>query len=141
MIANLFYLTGAFATVLGALHFFFPLLFDFDQAMPREGAPLRPFKLWFIRYATLRSDVRGLIWVMNHWSSFWILTCGLLDLFWTQWLPLSFGPLVCVWLALAWFVRAASQLYMGRRLGDWLILLGFASIGVLHLFVAALRTA
>jgi hypothetical protein len=39
-------------------------------------------------------------------------------------------------MALAWFVRAASQLYLGRRRGDWLILLGFAAVGGLHALLA-----
>jgi hypothetical protein len=80
--------------------------------------------------------VRGIAWVMNHFASFWIATLGLLDLTWTAWLASPFGRLVCAWMALAWFVRAASQLYLGRRRGDWLILLGFAAIGGLHAVLA-----
>ncbi len=48
-LAPLLYVTGLFALVLGGLHFFFPILFDFDGAIPRRGPPLKPFRLGFIR--------------------------------------------------------------------------------------------
>jgi hypothetical protein len=43
------------------------------------------------------------------------------------------GRLVGLWIAGWWFLRAASQLYLGHRRGDWWILLGFAWLGVVHL--------
>ena len=52
------------------------------------------------------------------------------------WLQTDAGRLVVLWIAGWWLLRAASQLYMGRRLGDWVILAFFASLGVLHLIVA-----
>jgi hypothetical protein len=135
VIAPLLYFSGAFTLILGILHFFFPILFDFRGAIPDKGAPLKPFRLWFIRYATQRSDVYGIAWVMNHAASYTLVTVGLLDLFWTLWLHSSFGALVALWIAGWWFVRAASQLYVGRRWGDWLIVAMFAAFGVLHLMV------
>lgn len=133
---NLFYLTGAFALVLGALHFVFPILFDFRGALPEQGPALKPFPLVFTQYQTARQDIRGLIWVMNHAASFALLTVGLIDLMWSLWLPTRYGALIALWIALFWFVRAGSQLYMGKRRGDWLILGGFAALGLLHLLVA-----
>ena len=72
---------------------------------------------------------------MNHAASFAILTVGLLDMFWTQWLRSPYGALVAIWIALFWFLRAGSQLYMGRRRGDWLILGAFAALGVIHILI------
>lgn len=135
LIPNLLYVTGAFALLLGALHFFFPLLFDFRGALSQKGAPLKPFPLVVTQYQTTRQDIRGLIWVMNHAASFTILTMGLLDVTWTVWLRSSFGAWIAVWMAMFWFLRAGSQLYMGKRRGDWLILAGFATIGIIHLLL------
>ncbi len=133
---DLLYITGIFGVALGALHFFFPILFDFSGALPQQGKALKPFRLWFIRYRTMRQDIRGLVWVMNHFVSYNLVAYGIADLFWPIWLPTQFGAAVCLWMAGGWFVRAASQLYMGRRVGDWLILAGFALIGLVHVVVA-----
>jgi predicted ferric reductase len=141
VIAYLLYITGVFAIVLGTLHFFFPVLFDYDGAVPLNGAPLKPFRLGLIRYNTQRSDVRGIVWVMNHFVSYNLVAYGLIDLFWQTWLPTQFGVIVCLWMAGGWFVRAASQLYLGRRTGDWLILAGFALVGLVHVAVALAHLA
>lgn len=130
-------LTGVFAVMLGALHFTFPILFDFERALPKDGPPLKPFRLGPIRYATQRSDVRGIAWLMNHFVSYNLVAYGLIDLAWPMWFGTDFRVWLCVWMAGGWFVRAACQLYMGRRLGDWLILAGFALIGMVHLIVIA----
>ena len=126
---------GVFTLTLGAVHFFFHLLFDFKNAIPKDGPPLRPFRLWPIQYATQRSDVHGIAWVMNHASSYGLVSIGLLDIGWQMWLHQPWAALVCLWIAGWWFLRAGSQLYLGRRRGDWLILLGFAALGVIHLVV------
>jgi hypothetical protein len=138
-VATLFYLTGPFAILLGGLHFFFPMLFDFEHAIPKDGPALKPFRLWRIRYGTTRQDVRGIAWVMNHFVSYNLVAYGVIDLLWRTWLSGPLGVWVCVWLAGGWFVRAAAQLYLGRRLGDWLILAGFALIGLIHVLVAITR--
>ena len=131
-------LAGVFTLILGTLHFFFPLLFDFENAIPASGPPLKRFPLWFRRggYATQRSDVRGIAWVMNHATSYVLVSIGLLDLFWARWLGQPGGQLLALWLAGWWFIRAASQLYLGRRRGDWLILAWFSLLGLLHLWAA-----
>lgn len=138
-LAPLLSLTGAFAIALGGLHFFFPVLFDFAHAIPKDGPPIKPFRLGPIRYATRRSDVHGIAWVMNHFVSYNLVAYGLIDLVWPQWIAMSFAPIMCAWMAGGWFVRAASQLYLGRRAGDWLILAGFAAIGLVHIAVAIAR--
>jgi hypothetical protein len=140
LLPNLLYLSGAFALGLGLLHFAFPILFDFDGAIPRDGPPLRPFHLGPIRYPTTRGDVRGLAWVMNHAASFGLVTVGLLDVAWTLWWAEPWRGLALAWVAAWWALRAGSQLYLGRRRGDWLIVAGFASLAVLHAGLAFLPT-
>jgi hypothetical protein len=130
------YLAGAFTVVLGTVHFFFPLLWDFTHAIPREGPPLRAMRLGPLRYATQRSDVYGITWVMNHAASYTLVTIGVIDLFAATWLDAPLAPLLALWIAGFWLIRAASQLYLGRRRGDWWILAGFALLGLLHVGVA-----
>ena len=126
---------GLFTLVLGSVHVFFPQLLDFAHAIPREGPPLKPFRLGPIRYATQRRDVHGIAWVMNHHASFVLVSIGLLDLLGGAWLLSAAGRWLALWIAVWWFLRAASQLYLGRRRGDWLILAGFSGLGILHLLV------
>ncbi|HZQ07427.1 MAG TPA: hypothetical protein VFD70_12680 [Anaerolineae bacterium] len=135
LVPNLLYVTGTFALVLGILHFFFPILFDFRGAIPEQGTTLKPFPLFFVQYQTVRQDIYGLIWVMNHIASFALVTVGLLDLFWTLWLHSAYGALIAAWIASFYFLRAGTQLYMGKRRGDWMILAAFSALGVFHLLV------
>jgi len=129
---------GIFTLALGSAHFFFPLLLDFAQAIPRTGAPLKPFRLGPIFYKTLRSDVHGIAWVMNHAASYTLVSIGVADLLASYWIGTPVGRLLTLWIAGWWFLRAGSQLYLGQRRGDWLILIGFAWLGVVHLGVAFL---
>ncbi len=129
------YITGIFTLVLGSVHFFFPRLLDFKNAIPKDGTPIKPFRLWFIRYPTTRSDVYGIAWVMNHAASYTLVSIGLLDLFWMTWLATPPGKLLSLWIAGWWFIRAGSQLYLGKRHGDYWILAGFALLGIIHLLV------
>ncbi len=126
---------GLFTLVLGSVHFFFPKLLDFEHAIPREGSVLKPFHLGPIRYATRRSDVHGIAWVMNHHASFVLVSVGLADLLAGSWLTSPAGRWLALWIAVWWFLRAASQLYLGKRRGDWLILAGFGLLGLVHLAV------
>jgi hypothetical protein len=126
---------GIFTTALGIVHFFFPKLLDFAQAIPREGEALQPFHLGFIHYATLRSDVHGIAWIMNHAASYTLVSIGLVDLLAYRWLGSEFGRWLLLWIAGWWFLRAGSQLYMGQRRGDWWILAGFAWLGAVHLVI------
>ena len=127
---------GLFTLILGSAHFFFPLLLDFDQAVPRQGSPLRPFRLGPIHYATKRSDVHGIAWVMNHAASYTLVSVGIADLLAVRWLGTPLGLALSLWIAGWWFLRAGSQLYLGRRRGDWLILAGFTLLGLIHLGAA-----
>lgn len=139
MIALLFYLIGVFTILLGVAHFFFPLLFDFKHAIPDDGHSLKPFRLFFIRYPTRRSDVRGLAWVMNHCVSFTLVTIGILDMIWFHWFYASWGKILALWISLWWFLRAICQLYLGRRRGDWMILCGFSVLGIFHLLAVLIE--
>lgn len=135
-LAPLLYLTGVLTIALGILHFFFPILFDFNHAIPREGAPLEPLRLGPVLYHTARRDVWGIAWLMNHHVSYVLVTIGIVDLLPALWLRGASGAAVAMWIAVWWFMRAATQLYLGRRRGDWLILVAFASFGALHLALA-----
>ena len=138
MIESLLFIAGLYTVGLGTVHFFLPYLLDFDHAIPAEGTTLKPFRLFGFSYNTTRTDVRGIAWVMNHSVSFAIITIGVLDLIWPIWREQSYRPIVCFWIALLWVIRAFTQLYLGKRRGDWLILFWFLCLGALH-FYAAVR--
>ena len=138
---TLLYVSGLFTLLLGIAHFFFPILFDFQAAIPKQGDPLKPFRLGPIRYQTQRSDVFGIAWVMSNAASYALVTIGLLDLCWTLWMGQSFARLLFLWIAGWWFLRAVSQLFLGHRRLDWLILFGFAALGFLHLIIALTLTS
>ncbi len=127
-------LMGVFSLTLGTLHFFFPRLLDFKNAIPTTGTPLKPFRVGPIRYNTQRSDVHGIAWVMNHAASYVLVSIGLLNLYWA--ITGAVDRSLAAWIAGWWFIRAGSQLYLGRRRGDWWILLGFAALGILHGLIA-----
>jgi hypothetical protein len=129
---------GLFTLLLGLAHFFFPILLDFEQAIPKQGPLLKPFRLGPIFYKTQRADVSGIAWVMNHAASYTLVSIGIVDLMANYWIGTPVGRLLAVWIAGWWFIRAASQLYLGQRRGDWWILIGFAWLGIVHLGVAFL---
>jgi hypothetical protein len=122
---------GVFSVTLGTLHFFFPHLLDFEHAIPATGSRLKPFQLGPLRYNTQRSDVHGIAWVMNHAASFVLVSIGLLNGYWA--VAGAVQPLLALWIAGWWFLRAGSQLYLGRRRWDWVVLAGFALLGLIHL--------
>ena len=136
MIVLFLNVAGAFAVVLGVLHFTFPQRFGFMRAIPLDGAPLPPFRLSFYRYETKRSDLRGLVYVMNHCASYTIVAAGVFDLFASRWLGTFPGALAAAVVAGFWFVRAGTQFYLGRRWGDWLVVSWFALLGALHVLAA-----
>ncbi len=92
---------GLFTLILGSAHFFFPALLDFGQAIPREGLPLRPFRLGPIHYPTERQDVYGIAWVMNHAASYTLVSVGVAD----------------YWLCVGWERRLVSVCRSGSRVG------------------------
>jgi hypothetical protein len=127
---------GLFTLALGILHFWFPVLLDFRQAIPRQGTPIQPFRLGPVRYATLRSDVHGIAWVMNYAASYALVGIGLLDLFASQWLDHPASPLLLFWIAGWWLLRAGAQFHLGTRRGDWWIAAGFLLLAIIHIGVA-----
>jgi hypothetical protein len=58
------------------------------------------------------------------------------DLLAPDWLTSGPGRWLALWIAGFWIVRTASQLYFGRRWGDWAILMWFATLSCLHLVAA-----
>ncbi len=132
----LLYISGAFAVTLGLLHFTFPERFGFLVALTLDGEPLPPFRLSFYKYDMKRSDLRGLIYVMNHCVSYTIFAAGVFDLFCSQWLGTTPGKITTLVVAGFWLVRAGTQLYLGRRKGDWLVILFFTLLCILHVAAA-----
>jgi len=131
---------GTFTVVLGTLHFFLPAALDYRtlfQDHPADAKPPRRFRIPLTRYVVTIRDRYGIVWIMNHAASYTLVSIGLVDLIGAAWLQAD-GRLLALWIAGWWFVRAASQFAMGRRVGDWIILAFFASLGLLHL-AAALR--
>jgi len=133
-----FAVCGVFTVVLGLVHFTMPRLFDFDGAIPTEGAPLRPLNLGVVSYQTERSDVRGITQIMNHAVSYALVTVGVVDLLVERWYTAGFAPYLLAWLAGWWFLRAITQRQMGSRVGDWLVAAGFTLLGLFHLAFAVL---
>jgi hypothetical protein len=138
IILILCYISGAFAVTLGVLHFTFPERFGFLVALPLEGPSVPPFRLLFYEYDMKRSDLRGIIYVMNHCVSYTIVLAGVFDLFCSKWLGTVPGAFGAVAVAGLWFVRAGTQFYLGRRRGDWFVITFFTLLGALHV-VAAFR--
>lgn len=128
----LFFLSGVFAVTLGLLHFTFPKRFGYMVALPIDGDALPEFRLLFYRYDMKRTDLRGIIYVMNHCVSYAILCAGVFDLACPRWFGTHAGSIAALGFAGLWFVRASSQLYLGRRKGDWFVLTFFSLLGILH---------
>lgn len=131
-----FLVSGGFTLTLGLVHFAMPWLLDFDGAIPVDGEPLRPLDLLVVTYPTKRSDVRGIARIMNHAVSYALVSIGVVDLLASRWLAAWFAPYLLAWIAGWWFLRAATQRHMGSRIGDRLVAVGFALLGVFHLVVA-----
>ena len=129
-------LCGRFAVVLGLLHFSFPEKFGFSSVLPKEGVSIPPFRLAFYRYEMKSSDLRGIIYVMNHCVSYVILVSGVFDLFAQKWLGTFPGSLADCLIGGIWLMRAGTQLYLGRRRGDCFVIAWFCLLGGLHLFAA-----
>lgn len=64
-----------------------------------------------------------------------LLSIGLVDLVAADWLRSDAGRGVALWIAGWWILRAGSQLWLGRRWGDWLIIAWFLALSALHIAV------
>ena len=132
----LLFLCGVFAVVLGLLHFTFPECFGFFAVLPKEGAAVPPFRLSFYRYDMKCSDLRGIIYVMNHCVSYVILASGVFDLFAGRWLGAFPGSVAASLIGGFWLVRAGTQFYLGRQKGDWFVVGWFSLLGGVHMAAA-----
>jgi hypothetical protein len=139
LLTILVYASGIFAVVLGLLHFTFPERFGFRSALSGDGPDVPPFRLWFYRYTFRRPDLFGVVRVMNHCVSYTILSMGVADLLWSRWRGTSVGVWLSAWMAGFWFVRAATQLYLGRRRGDWFVVAVFGALCCIHVAAALER--
>jgi hypothetical protein len=129
---------GVFTLALGAVHIVLPALLDYHAVVfdrPAAWKP-RPFRLWLTRYVVTQHDRYGIIWVMNFAASYVLLSVGLADLFAADWLRSNAGRGIALWIAGWWIVRAVSQLWLGRRRGDVLLVAWFLALAALHAVVA-----
>lgn len=111
----------------------------FCQRHPQKGSPLSPFGWDRSTLPQSAADgVHGIARVMNHAASYTLVSIGISSICWlVDWInspPLKW--MVALWIAIWWFIRAASQLYLGRRPGDRRRSTGFAWLGVVHVGVA-----
>jgi hypothetical protein len=140
LLGVLLVVAGAFSFALGTLHFFLPTLLDYRSVVldhAPDWKPRRPFRVWLTRYTVTLRDRYGIVWVMNHTASYALVLIGLVDLLAVDWLRgTPVGHLAALAIAGFWLLRAGTQLTLGRRSGDWLILAWFAALGLLHLFLA-----
>ena len=83
-----------------------------------------------------RSDLRGIIYVMNHCVSYAIVAAGVFDGFAARWVGTFPGAVASGTVAGFWFVRAGTQFYLGRRPGDWFVVGWFGLLGALHVIAA-----
>ena len=124
---------GLFAVILGLIHFTLPRRFGFSQVILETGQSPPEFRLGPYRQELQRSDLRGMVYVMNHAASFVILSIGVFDLFAMSWWTSWQGAAVSTWAAVFWWVRAAAQLHVGLRRGDLFVMGWFAMLGLLQL--------
>jgi hypothetical protein len=113
-------IAGAFSLALGLVHFFLPALLDY-RSVVLDHAPgwklRRPFRIWLTRYTVTLRDRYGIV--------------DLLAADWLRGTPA--GHVAALAIAGFWLLRAGTQLTLGRRPGDWIILGWFAALGLLHL--------
>jgi hypothetical protein len=130
---------GLFTVSLGIVHVVIPVLLDFDHAIPSATADpslLRPLRVGPIRYQVLRSDVRGVGWVMSNAASYALVSIGLVDLAAGPALMSDGGRLLALWIAGWWLVRAGGQFVVGRRGGDVLVAGWFEILALVHVAAA-----
>lgn len=119
-------IAGAFSLALGLVHFFLPALLDYRSVVLERAAdwkPRRQFRVWLTRYTVTLRDRYGIVWVMNHTASYALVVIGLVDLLAADWLRATpAGHVAALAIAGFWLLRAGTQLTLGRRPGDWIIL-------------------
>jgi len=128
---------GLFTSVLGAAHFFFPHLFHYQRLIYAESnlqREIEPFRLGAFTYPLSLDSLYGLIWLMNNHVSFVLVSIGWVEVFYSRWL-LDQAHYLILWFAAWWLLRAGSQLLLGRTWRNWLVLLWFLSLSVLHLWI------
>jgi hypothetical protein len=132
-------IAGVFTIALGVVHVSIPILMDFDHAIPSADAqlaPLRSLGMEGFRYQVLRSDVRGIAWVMSNAASYVLITLGIADLTAPAWVDTNGGHLLAMWAAGWWGIRAASQFIVGRRFGDIVVAGWFGVLAAVHVVAA-----
>jgi hypothetical protein len=132
-------IAGVFTVCLGIVHISIPVLMDFDDAIPTadaEPVALRSLGTGRFQYELLRSDVRGIAWVMSNAASYVLITLGVADLMAATWISTDAGRLLGMWASGWWAIRAASQFIVGRRLGDVIVAGWFVVLAAVHVVAA-----
>lgn len=131
-------LCGVFSIALGVVHISIPAIVRYRFAIGTEpvNGPIGDLVVGPIRYSIRRSDLVGLAWVMSNAASYVLITIGIIDLDWAFVRPPVPIAKVAWWVAGWWALRAGSQLTLGRRWGDLIVVGGFALIALIHVAVA-----
>jgi len=130
-------LCGVFSGVLGLTHIVYPQLFRYRSLIYAESnlsRQIEPFRLWPIVYPLDLHNLYGIIWMMNFHVSLVLISIGAVEVFYPAWL-IGQAHVMIFWIAGWWLLRAACQLMLGRKWYDWVILAGFAIMGLIHVWI------
>ena len=123
---------GVFGTVLGLLHFTFPRRFGYRAALEPLSRAHDEFGLGPYRRKLKRSDLFGIISIMNNPVSYVIVVCGVFDLAAPWWLGTPGGALGSLAVGGFWLMRAISQFAVGRTRNNWLVFGYFALLAAVQ---------
>jgi hypothetical protein len=131
-------LCGVFSIALGVVHIAIPTIVRYRVAIGTEAVngAIGDLLVGPIRYSIRRSDLVGLAWVMSNAASYALITIGIIDLGWAFGRPPVPMATVAWWVAGWWAVRAGSQLTLGRRWGDLVVVGAFAGVALVHVVFA-----
>ena len=131
-------LCGVFSIGLGVVHVAIPVIVRYRSAIGTEATHggVGDLVVGPIRYAIHRSDLVGLAWVMSNAAAYVLITLGIVDVAWAIGQPIVPITPLTWWIAGWWVVRAGSQLTLGRRWGDLVVVVAFGLIAVVHLAAA-----
>lgn len=124
-------ISGIFTLSLGIIHIFLPLIVGYKKIIYSLNDKLKSINLIFTSYKIKLSDLHGIIWIMNNHASYVLISIGLVNIFFSEWL-LNEGKLLCLWIGLWWLLRSFNQFFLGKRLGDYVIILIFLTLAIIH---------
>ena len=125
---------GMFSLGLGVVHVAIPVIVRFGRAIGDDAdrPPLGVIGVGRATYALRRTDLIGLTWVMSNAASYVLISIGVVDLAWAAGMNVVPIRPVAVWIAGWWALRAAGQLAIGRRPGDWVVVAWLFVLAAVH---------